>query len=85
MLNGISLIGPNLFSTNYASYVRHDYIFNAEFRTNESAISLMEKLNAMSEQQSYFYWYLYNRQLEAENDEDELDLFESHLDLAAAQ
>jgi hypothetical protein len=49
-----NLNGANLYSGNYASYVGYDYIFNGAYRTDESALSLMEMLNALSEI-NYFY------------------------------
>ena len=78
----LNLNGANLYSGNYASYIGYDYIFNGAYRTDESALSLMEMLNALSEI-NYFY-QLENieegtdKKKEKANQKDEL--FEPHVE-----
>jgi hypothetical protein len=78
----LALIGPNLYSSNYATYVGQDYIFNGVYRTDESALSLMEKLNAMGERDIYYMWYLFERELDLKKKKRNKNrkLFQSHLE-----
>lgn len=77
----LALIGSNLYSSNYATYVGQDYIFNGVYRTDESALSLMEKLNAMSERDLYYMWYLFERELDLKKKGNKKrKLFQSHLE-----
>ncbi|GEM_PF-5040195 len=41
------LSGANTYSSNYASYVDPDYLYNGQYSIEESALSLVERLNAI--------------------------------------
>jgi len=74
--------GPDLYSTNIASYVNPEYVFNGIYRSDESFLSILEKMNSRVEDihyediWKYVRLFEFLRELELEN----IDLFESHLE-----
>ena len=74
--------GQNLFSTNIASYVNPDVLFNAIYRTEESILSTMEKINSRNEVEIYDEIQSINNYLNylLEAITKDLELFESHIE-----